>query len=113
MSKPLKASLASLSACGLMLGAGCGEDVNSSVGGCDITTTVGFHGREYTDLGEVRGLSGRQAERGRRLGFGEMADCPGVQGERVQVFKVVGVPVQRAVYVAPNGLMKRSHFDTE
>ena len=65
MNMPLKASLASLAACGLMLGAGCGEDVSSSVGGCDITTTVAFHGHEYTDLGQVGGLSDREAQRTR------------------------------------------------
>jgi hypothetical protein len=33
-----------------------------------------------------------------------------ITGERVLVFKVVGAPVQRAVYVEPYGAMTRSHF---
>jgi hypothetical protein len=43
MEKPLTASLACLAVCGLMLGAGCSEPVSSSVGACEITTTVVFH----------------------------------------------------------------------
>jgi hypothetical protein len=111
--KPLKASLACLAFCGLMFSTGCGEDVSSSVGGCDITTTVVFHGREYTEGGEVGGFSDREVEKGRRLGMGEMAACPGEERERVPVLKVIGAPLQRAVYVEPFGLMTRSHFDRE
>ena len=113
MKESLKVSLACLTACGVMLSAGCGEDVQSSVGGCDITASVGFHGREYTEGGEVGGLSDRQVERRRRVGFGEMAACPGDEPDRIRVFKVAGLPVHRAVYVEPYGLMKRSHFDPE
>lgn len=113
MKKPLGASVASLTVCGLMLSGGCGEDVQSSVGGCDITASVGFLEREYTAGGEVGGLSGRQVQKGRRLGIGEMAACPGRKGERVPILKVIGAPVQRAVYVEPFGLMTRSHFDNE
>jgi hypothetical protein len=114
MKKPLRASsLACLAVCGLMLSAGCGDDVSSSVGGCDITTTVLFHGREYTEGGEVGGSSDRQVQKGRRLGIGEMAACPREERERVPVLKVIGAPVPRAVYVEPFGLMTRSHFDRE
>jgi hypothetical protein len=110
--KPLRAFLASVTACGVMLSAGCGEDEKVSPGGCDITATVVFHGRGYTQGGEVGGLSGRRV-RGRRVGVGEMAACPGREGERVHVFKALGAPVRRAVYVEPYGLMTRSHFDNE
>jgi len=112
MKKPLGASLALLAACGVMLTAGCGED-EASAESCLITASVGFHGREYTAGGEVGGLSGRQVERGRRVGIGAMAACPGDEGERVRVFEVVGVSVSRAVYVEPYGLMMRSHYDNE
>src|SRR4051812_22877938 len=113
MKESLRASLASLTACGVMLSSGCGEDVQSSVGGCDITASVALHGREYTEGGEIGGESDRRVERGRRIGFGEMATCPGGEPDRVRVFKVVGVPLHRAVYVEPFGFMMRSHFDKE
>ena len=112
MKESLKRSLAALSACGVMLSAGCGEDVTSSVGGCDIAATVVFHGREYTE-GGLDDLPQGQIKRDRRLGVGEMAACKGAEGDRVRVFKIVGVPAQQAVYIDRYGSMVRSHFDKE
>jgi hypothetical protein len=52
--------------------------------------------------------------RGLECHGGESASCDGADGQRVQVFKVVGVPMGQAEYVKPIwGLMERTHFYEE
>jgi hypothetical protein len=113
MKKPLGAPVALL--CGVMLIAGCGEDESFSAEGCLVAPTVGFQGREYTEFDEVNGVPERMIRVGRLLGMGELPRyCGRGDGDRVQVFKVVGVAVKRAIYVEPpHGLAVRSHFDQE
>lgn len=70
---------------------------------CSATATITFRGRAYTDGFEASSKGG-EVEKGRRLGSGRTVpscnDLDG-KGERLEVFKVVGVPVARAVYVDP------------
>jgi hypothetical protein len=106
-------ALAWLVVCGALLTSGCGEGESSSAEGCILAPTIGFHGRQYTESDELNGLPERQFRVGRSLGVGELpAYCGRGDGDRVQVFKVVGVPVERAVFAEPPyGLAVRSHFD--
>ena len=95
-----------------MLAAGCTGDESVGAETCSLSPTIAFQGREYTAADAVGGLSERQVKVGHRLGAGETSACSGDDGQRVQVFKVVGVPVKRAVHAEPvYGLMMRSHLD--
>lgn len=109
---PLRA-LASLATCAILLIAGCSDD--EGVGqSCLLTPSIAFDGREYTEAQRERGSTEEQVRVGRHLGVGEAAACGGADGERVEVFKVVGIPVGEAVYSKPVwGLMERTHFDEE
>jgi hypothetical protein len=111
----LRAPLAFLTLCGALLTVACGEGESVSAEGCLLSPAVDFHGREYTESDEVNGLSERQIKRGRPLGVGELPSyCGDSEGDRVQIFKVVGVSVKRGVYADPPfGLVVRSHLDRE
>lgn len=87
------------------------EDVSAEA--CLMSASIGFQGREYTATHRLEGLESAQVEVGRRLGVGEAPRCGGdARSVTVTVFAVVGMPVARAVYAAPDyGLMVRSHHD--
>lgn len=107
-------ALAWLAVCGALLTSGCGEGESSSAEGCILTPTIGFHGREYTESDVLNGLPERQFRGGRPLGVGELPAYCGREGSRVKVFKVMGVPVRKALFAEPPyGLAVRPHFDEE
>lgn len=110
-----RSALASLAACGLLFTAGCADEASSSAEGCSLTASIGFDGREYTATNEVDGITRPEVTVGRRVGVGQAATaCAGADAERVQVYKVVGIPATRAVFAKPVfGLMQRTHFDQE
>jgi hypothetical protein len=91
--------------------AGCSSDEQVQAS-CSMAPTIAFEGREYIAVGSLPGLKRTEVRAGKRLGTGESASCPGQPMQEVQVFKVAGVPVGKAVFVKPNdGLMKRWNRD--
>lgn len=93
------------------LAAGCGSDVQGDAS-CSLTASIGFEGREYIAVESLSGTNPTEIRAGKPLGTGEAATCPGQPVREVQVFKVTGVPVDRAVFVEPGyGLMERWNRD--
>ena len=110
MSIALRTLLCVALACAM---AGCAEQGGVSAEGCSTSASIGFEGREYTSVQSLDGLRADEVEVGRRLGIGEApSSCGDAPGQRVQVFKVVGVPATQAVFAKPvYGLMARSNMD--
>jgi hypothetical protein len=73
--------------------AGCTREDPGHAEECLMSISVEFRGRHYTDSG-----SRKKVKVGRRLGLGVMATCDG-KGESVPVFKVVGQPVARTIFI--------------
>ena len=94
------------------LTAGCDSDERGGDASCSLTASIAFAGREYTAIQSLPGLKRTEIRAGKRLGTGEAATCPGQAVQEVQVFKVVGIPVARAVFSKPEfGLMERWNQD--
>ena len=90
---------------------GCNDQGGVSAEGCSSDGTITFQGRAYTPGFDVLGLDAAD-EKGKRLGLGELLTCGDGDGAPVEVFKVVGVEVRRAVYVEPPyGAMRRADPD--
>ena len=91
----------------------CDERGGATAEGCSTSATIAFEGREYTAVESLDGMKADKAEVGARLGVGEApSSCGDDPGQRVQVFKVVGVPATQAVFAKPvYGLMARSNVD--
>jgi hypothetical protein len=93
------------------LTAGCDSDEQGDAS-CSLTASIAFEGREYIAVESLPGLKRTEIRAGKRLGPGEAATCPGQPVREVQVFKVAGMPVGRAVFVEPGyGLMERWNRD--
>jgi hypothetical protein len=88
----------------LTVGCDSDEQVHAS---CSLSASITFENREYTAVESLPGLGRRKVRIGERLGSGELGTCPGQPERRVEVYKVVGVPVERAVFSEPEyGLMR-------
>ena len=89
-----------------LLTAGCNSDEQVQAS-CSLTASITFESREYTAVESLPGLNRRKVRIGERLGSDELGTCPGQPERRVEVYKVVGVPVERAVFSKPEyGLMR-------
>lgn len=93
--------LVALATLAVTVTSGCSKDVSSQAEECLLSISVEFRGRHYTDSGNKA-----KVEVGRRLGLGVMATCDG-KGESVPVFKIVGKPVAKAIFIKspPLGLL--------
>lgn len=90
---------------------GCASD-EQGMSSCTLTATIGFDGREYIAADSLPGLKRREVRVGERLGTGVRSTCPGQPERKVQVYKLVGVPVGKGVYSKPEfGLMARWNQD--
>lgn len=79
---------------------------------CQVAPTIAFGGREYIAVHSLPGRVDGKVRAGELLGQGEAAHCPGWPERPVEVYKVVGVPVGRAVVSRPEfGLMERWNRD--
>jgi hypothetical protein len=96
-SLPLLASVVSCSA---------DEPVAAS---CTLDAHITFNGQAYIPVESLPQIEdGGEIRLGKRLGKGELGTCPGEPERQVEVYKVVGVAAERAVFSKPDyGLMKR------
>lgn len=85
---------------------GCDLD-EQGMTSCSLTANITFNDREYIAVGSLPGVTGTEARTGKHLGTGEIGTCPGEPERQVQVYKLVGVPVERAVFSKQeHGLMR-------
>lgn len=90
---------------------GCGSSEQGTAS-CLIAATIAFDGREYIAVGSLPSQERDEVRIGERLGTGERATCPGDPVQQVQVYRLAGVPVGRAVWSEPEfGLMHRWNRD--
>jgi hypothetical protein len=86
---------------------GCDSDEQGHAS-CSLTASIAFKDGEYIAVESLPGLKRTEIHAGKRLGVGEAATCAGQPVRKVQVFKVVGIPVAEAVFSKPEfGLMER------
>jgi hypothetical protein len=110
----LRRAAGGLAICALLSATGCGAVTRSGTGSCSLDGTVFFEGRSYIPAEKMSGMKGRDPRPGEYLGLGETAACPGREPHEVQMFKVVGVSVERAVHTKDSyGLMIRKDSDSE
>ncbi|HSE09643.1 MAG TPA: hypothetical protein VLB29_13335 [Nocardioidaceae bacterium] len=97
------ASLLSL----LALVASCAGDEQAAAP-CTLDASITFDGHAYIPVDSLPGLAGGKVRVGERLGTGELTTCQGEPERNVEVYKVVGIPAERAVFSKPeHGLMRR------
>jgi hypothetical protein len=83
---------------------GCGADERAP---CALPAHITFEGKTYIAADDLPGRQSGEVRVDERLGTGQLGTCPGEPEQAVDVFRVAGVSVERAVFSKPkHGLMR-------
>ena len=77
-----------------------------------MTATIAFDGKEYIAVDSLPTVTASQVRKGPRLGTGQQSTCPGQPAQPVEVYRLVGIKPDQAVFSEPEfGLMERWNED--